>query len=101
MTCELTGKDEYETGDLSIAVDKRVKEKVAEFCGKDSYEVGDLSREIDKRVKLRVAEFTNKADYNFGDISKEIEETSTKMGWRNILEKNRRLSIRRHFKEAS
>lgn len=45
LVCELSGKDEYEFGDLSIQIDKRVKESVASFCGKDKYEFGDLSKE--------------------------------------------------------
>jgi hypothetical protein len=42
MTEELTGKP-YEAGDLSIELDKRIKESVADFCGKDEYEVGGES----------------------------------------------------------
>ena len=49
--CEMTGKDDYQVGDLSIEVDKRVKQNVATFTGKESYEAGDLSREIDARIK--------------------------------------------------
>ena len=44
--CEMTGKDDYQVGDLSIEVDKRVKQNVATFTGKESYEAGDLSREV-------------------------------------------------------
>ena len=71
-TEELTGKP-YEAGDLSIEIDKRVKNSVAEFCGKDEYEVGDLSRAIANRVQSRVEEFTGKP-YEFGDVSREIEK---------------------------
>ena len=72
---ELTGKDSYETGDLSKEIDKRVKNAVTEFCGKEegTYEFGDLTKEVNKRVKDRVAEFTGNEDYSFGDITKEIE----------------------------
>ena len=42
----MTGKDDYQVGDLSIEVDKRVKQNVATFTGKESYEAGDLSREV-------------------------------------------------------
>ena len=66
MVCELTGKDEYEAGDLSTELDTRVKASVAEFCGKDEYEVGDLSNEIDKRSRARVLDFIGKEDYEFG-----------------------------------
>lgn len=41
-------------------------------------EVGDLSTEIDKRVKNRVADFTGKDEYSFGDITKEIENRRQK-----------------------
>ena len=41
MTEKMTGKP-YETGDLSIELDKRVKSKVAEFCGNEEYAFGDL-----------------------------------------------------------
>lgn len=52
MTEELTGKD-YEPGDLSVELDKRIKNAVAKFCGKEEYEFGDLSREVASRVKVR------------------------------------------------
>lgn len=71
LTAEWTGK-EYETGDLSKEIDRRVKEKVAEFAGKDKYEFGDLSKEIDRRVKDRVMEFTGNSEYKFGDLTREI-----------------------------
>lgn len=75
FTIELTGKDSYETGDLSKEIDKRVKNAVTEFCGKEegTYEFGDLSKEMNKRVQDRVAEFTGRDEYSFGDITKEIE----------------------------
>lgn len=75
FTMELTGKDSYETGDLSKEVDRRVKNAVTKFCGKEegTYEFGDLSKEVDKRVRDRVAEFTGKGECSFGDITKEIE----------------------------
>lgn len=52
MTENLTGKP-YESGDLSIELDKRIKKAVAGFCGKDEYKFGDLSREISTRVQVR------------------------------------------------
>lgn len=91
----LRGKEEYEAGDLMLAmdalakmavgevtgmaefeareIDARVKAAVNSFTGKESYEVGDLSKEIGKRVEARVAEFTGQEDYEFGDITAEIE----------------------------
>ena len=71
LTESLTGKP-YETGDLSVELDKRIKSSVADFCGKDEYAVGDLSKEINQRVQLRVEEFTGKP-YEFGDVTREIE----------------------------
>ena len=73
MTEKMTGKP-YETGDLSIELDKRVKSKVAEFCGNEEYAFGDLTKEIDARVQVRVAEYTGKDNYEFGDISKQVEK---------------------------
>ena len=49
---------------------------MASFCGKEDgseYEVGDLTREVNRRVEDRVADFTGKGEYTFGDISREIE----------------------------
>jgi len=66
----MSGKEEYEFGDLSIEIDKRVKESVASFCGKESYEFGDLSKELAKRMKSGVASYTGKSGYKFGDITK-------------------------------
>jgi hypothetical protein len=61
-------------------VDERVKNAVTKFCGKGegTYEFGDLSKEVDKRVRDRVAEFTGKGEYSFGDITKEIESRRQK-----------------------
>lgn len=71
LVCEMSGKDEYEFGDLSVEIDKRVKESVADFCGKDTYEFGDLSKEVAKRAKQGVLAYTGKGDYKFGDITKQ------------------------------
>merc|ERR1712238_10331 len=71
MTEDLTGKP-YEAGDLSLEIDKRVKNAVAEYCGNDEYQFGDLSKQIDLRVKDRVAEYLGEdaaKDYMFGDIT--------------------------------
>lgn len=70
-TEELTGKP-YEAGDLSMEIDKRVKERVAEWCGKEEYEFGDLSREMTRRIQSRVEEFTGKP-YEFGDITRQVD----------------------------
>jgi hypothetical protein len=72
MTEDLTGKP-YETGDLSIELDKRIKGAVAKFCGKEEYEFGDLSKEITSRVSSRVEAFTGKP-YEFGDVTKEVNK---------------------------
>jgi hypothetical protein len=72
MTEGLTGKP-YETGDLSIELDKRIKGAVAKFCGKEEYEFGDLTKEITSRVSTRVEAFTGKP-YEFGDVTKEVNK---------------------------
>jgi len=51
---------EYEFGDLSIYLDRNVKDWVKDYTGKDEYQVGDLSREVDKRIKVAVNSFTGK-----------------------------------------
>lgn len=71
LTEQLTGKP-YETGDLSIELDKRIKKAVAQFCGEEEYEFGMLTAEIAKRVDERVTEFLGKP-YEFGDISRAVE----------------------------
>lgn len=53
----------YEFGDLSIELDKRVKNSVAQFCGKDTYSPGDLSRELAKRTSEGVLKYTGKDSY--------------------------------------
>lgn len=67
MTSDLTGRP-YEAGDLSVELDRRIKNSVAKFCSKDSYVVGDLSKEIDRRVKERVAAYLKKDTYEIGDV---------------------------------
>ena len=78
MACKLTGKDEYEAGDLAKDVDGRIKKVVAAYCGKEKYETGDLTREIKKRVAARVLTFTGKGDYAFGDIAREVNDRRQK-----------------------
>lgn len=70
LVCEMSGKDQYEFGDLSIEIDKKVKESVAQFCGEETYEFGMLSKELAKRMKSGVANYTGKSGYKFGDITK-------------------------------
>lgn len=53
----------YEFGDLSIELDKRVKNSVAQFCGKDTYSPGDLSRELAKRTSEGVLKYTGNDSY--------------------------------------
>ena len=50
-------------GDLSVEIDKRVKDSVAEFCGTDTYTPGDLSKELAKRTKSGVLNYTGKDSY--------------------------------------
>jgi hypothetical protein len=69
LVCQLSGKEEYEFGDLSVQIDVRTKKLVAGFCGKEDYEFGDLSRELSKRTKEGVANYTGKSEYKFGDLT--------------------------------
>jgi hypothetical protein len=72
MTERLTGKP-YVAGDLSIELDKRIKDAAASYCGKEEYEFGMLTKEVTSRVSSRVEEFTGKP-YEFGDITRAVEE---------------------------
>ena len=54
---KLRGKEDYELGDLSVVIDKMVKEEVCKLTGNDEYEAGDLSIEIDARVKAAAAKY--------------------------------------------
>jgi len=75
-------------------VDRRVKERVAEFTGSDEYEFGDITKEINNRrkewmtsflgeenaknyvfgdlTKTAISNFTGKEDYEFGDVTKKL-----------------------------
>jgi len=53
-------------------IDSKIKDKVADISGKEEYEFGDLSRHIDSRIKDKVADLSGKEKYEFGDLSKEI-----------------------------
>jgi len=69
---KLTGKDQYEFGDLSKWMDSKMKEKACELTGKDTYEFGDVARFVDSRVKEEVCKLTGKKKYEFGDVTREI-----------------------------
>mmetsp|Transcript_41177 Transcript_41177/g.96587 ORF Transcript_41177/g.96587 Transcript_41177/m.96587 type:complete len:304 (-) Transcript_41177:120-1031(-) len=75
---KLSGKEEYEFGDLSRWIDAKAKEKVSELTEKEEYEFGDLSRWVDSRIKSAASEFTNKDEYQFGDVTKEIASRVSK-----------------------
>jgi len=70
---KLTGKDNYEFGDLSRLVSGKLQEAVGNFTGKDEYEFGDLSRTLDVKAKNEVKKITGKETYEFGDISKFLD----------------------------
>ena len=70
----LRGKEEYELFDLSIALDDLSKEFTCELTGKEDYAFGDLSKVIDKRVKSAVADYCGKESYELGDLSKEVSK---------------------------
>lgn len=69
---KVTGKDEYEFGDLSRWLGSKFQETACAITGKDSYEFGDISRFLDQKAKEQVRELTGKEEYEFGDITKEI-----------------------------
>ena len=54
-----TGKKTYQFGDISRAVDSRVKEEVCKLTGKAEYEFGDLTTEIKRRIET--GEYTMRA----------------------------------------
>ncbi|OLP74456.1 hypothetical protein AK812_SmicGene45999, partial [Symbiodinium microadriaticum] len=62
VIADMRGKENYELGDLTLALDKIVKDEVCKVTGKDpgEYEMGDLSKEVDRRVKVVVADFCGK-----------------------------------------
>ena len=43
-----------QVGDLSTEIDARVKDRVAELRGKESYELGDLTLALDELAKEEV-----------------------------------------------
>ena len=67
-TRELIGKEDYKVGDISKAVDAKVKSAVADLRGKDEYELGDLSLALDKIAKDYTCELTGKDEYEFGHL---------------------------------
>ena len=48
---------------VRVAVLEDVKGNAREFLGKDNYEAGDISRELDRRVKEEVARLRGKDEY--------------------------------------
>ena len=73
-----TGKEVYELGDISLAIDSRVKTVVMEFTGTGKeYEFGDITRELEKRRQSWVKDFTGKKEYEFGDITKKAVQALT------------------------
>ena len=62
---KLTGKNDYEFGDIT-------KGAINEFTGKEDYQFGDLTRSLDQKSKEKAVQFTGKTDYQVGDLSKEI-----------------------------
>lgn len=68
----ITGKEEYEFGDISRWMDQRAKSAVNELTGKDEYRFGDLSRFADATIKEKLNNFTGQEEYQVGDVSKEI-----------------------------
>jgi hypothetical protein len=58
-------KKGYQFGDLTRSLINGV-------TGKDDYEFGDLSKWLDSQAKQKTGEFTNKEEYKFGDISREM-----------------------------
>ena len=69
-------KDEYELGDFVLAMDEMAKKMTEDLTGKE-YEAGDLSIELDKRVKGAVAQWSGKDEYEFGDLSREVSKRVT------------------------
>ena len=59
------GKEDYEVGDFTLAMDEMSKEMVENMTGKP-YETGDLSKVIDANVKGAVAKWCGKDEYEFG-----------------------------------
>lgn len=68
----LTGKEEYEFGDLTKEVSRRIQDRVEEFTGRP-YEFGDISRAVEANRKQWVQDFLGSEaaeNYRFGDISR-------------------------------
>jgi hypothetical protein len=61
------------------AVVEDIKTKAREFLGKEDYNVGDISKEIDKRVKDGVAQLRGKDDYELFDFVMAMDEMSKNM----------------------
>lgn len=61
---QLRGKDDYELGDFVCVMDEFSKNMTEELTGRP-YQAGDLSLEIDKRVKESVAGFCGKDEVRY------------------------------------
>ena len=72
---QLTGKEEYEFGDLSRFVDSRIKSRINQVTGKgdsDEYEFGDLTGWALQQAQNATLQYTGKESYQVGDLSKEV-----------------------------
>lgn len=68
------GKDDYEFGDISIEIDRRIKAEATALVGKEDYDLADLIIAIDDRTEERVKELTAKGLEQLSDIKAEIEK---------------------------
>ena len=73
-TAHSQGKDDYEFGDLSIEIDRRIKAEAAALVGKQDYDLADLIIAIDDRTEERVKELTAKGLEQLSDIKAEIQK---------------------------
>lgn len=73
----------YKFGDITRGVLGKLQSRVNSLTGKSQYEFGDLSKwldaqakegaiKLDQAVKNQVQQFTQRPDYKFGDITKEL-----------------------------
>ena len=72
-------RSQYEFGDLTKEVGKRVQSRVEEFTGKP-YEFGDVSRTIEERRQKWVKDYLGEeaaANYQFGDVTKKFVKEFT------------------------
>lgn len=95
---EWAGKEgEYEFGDLSRTIDRRIKQRVEEFTGKP-YEFGDVSRAIEEKRREWVKNFLGEeaaANYVFGDVTKKalssfVGKVRGRRTWKSKMENGKR-----------